>query len=183
MRYSPIAGRYARALLNVAISRGKEEEFLEYLRNSLEVYKRMMGFFNDPTILPERKVEAMREVFDNFGIEIEEAFFNFLEILFEKKRQKYLPLIVEYFKDMKIESERKVPVHLTVAHPLDEEEKELLRKFIKKHSLLDPIFTTMIDPELVAGAVIEFEGYTMDLTVKGRLKRIARDVFERGERS
>ena len=183
MRYSPIAGRYARALLNVAISRGAEERFLEYLKNAMEVYKRMMGFFNDPTILPERKLEVMKEIFDSLGIEVEDAFLNFLEILFEKKRQKYLPLIVEYFKDMKIESERKIPVRLIVAQPLDEEEKELLRKFVKKHSLLDPVFATVIDPDVVAGAVIEFEGYTMDLTVKGRLKRIARDVFERGETS
>jgi len=183
MKYSPVAGRYARALLNVAISKGKEEEFLEYLKNSLEIYKKMMGFFNDPTILPDRKVEIMREVFESFEMEVEEAFFNFLEILFEKKRQKFLPLIVEYFQDMKIESERKVPVNLVVAHPLDEEEKDLLRRFVKKYSLLDPVFTTTIDPDLIAGAVIEFEGYTMDLTVKGRLKRIARDVFERGERT
>lgn len=181
MKYSPIAGRYARALLNVAISMEKEEEFLEYLRNSLEIYKRMKGFFNDPTILPQKKVEVMRKIFDNFNMKIEEAFFNFLEILFEKKRQKYLPLIVEYFKNMKIESERKVPVRLITAHSLNEEEKELLRKFIKKFSLFDPVFAITIDSELIAGAVIEFEGYTMDLSVKGRLNRIARDVFERGE--
>jgi F-type H+-transporting ATPase subunit delta len=183
MRFSAVAGRYARALLNVAIEKEKEEEYLRFLDLVCQIYESSRELFDDPILKPEKKISLIKEIMKSFGQEMDEFQERFLTLVFERKRQKLLRNIRELFEYEKILSEQKVPASLSIAHSPEDEELSLLRKFVRKYALRDPVFDISIDESLIAGALVEFEGFRLDTTVQGRLKRIAREALKRGEMS
>lgn len=179
MRASTVAGRYARSLLNVAILTGKEEEYSNFLSLSRQVYERFRDFFDNPTVKPGVKLRLLVEALRDLGVELDNAEKNFLLILFERKRQKLLPLIERLYGYERIESMQKIPADLQIAHEPSQEELELLRKLVRKFVLRDPVFKIHVRRDLIAGAAVEFEGFRYDTTVLGRLKKMSRQVLKR----
>ncbi|MCD6552006.1 F0F1 ATP synthase subunit delta [Thermotoga sp.] len=181
MKLSAVAGRYARAFLGIAIENEKEGEYLRFLDFVCEVYESNRDLFDNPIVKPEKKVALIEDVLRDFGEEMDEYQERFLILLFERKRQKLLRNIRDLFEYEKILSEQKVPADLKIAHAPEDEELSLLRKFIRKYALRDPVFKTTVDESLIAGAVVEFEGFRLDTTVQGRLKKISQEALKRGE--
>ncbi|PLV60264.1 F0F1 ATP synthase subunit delta [Thermotoga sp. KOL6] len=181
MRLSAVAGRYARALLNVAIEQGKEDEYLDFLEIVCNIYESNYELFDDPILKPEKKVSLIRNVLADFGRKMDEFQERFLILLFEKKRQKLIRNIRNLFEHEKILSEQKVPADLQVAHEPNDKELSLLRKLVRKFALRDPVFRISVDESLIAGALVEFEGFRLDTTVRGRLRKISREALRRGE--
>ena len=180
MRYSAVAGRYARALLNVAIELGKEEEYKNLLKLVVAIYKELRGFFDDPTLTSTKKYDLMLKLLKEAGVQPDESFKNFLAIVFERKRQKYLELMVDVYEDLEVEAKGKIPVDVISAYELSDEELEQLAKFVKKHALREPVFRKKVDESLIAGVKLEFQGMSYDVSIIGRLRKIARDVFRKG---
>ncbi|HEY8541974.1 MAG TPA: F0F1 ATP synthase subunit delta [Pseudothermotoga sp.] len=180
MRYSHIASKYARALLNVAIELGKQEEYGQMLALVVELYEKTRLFLDDPTQNSTKQVEKIVNFMNQVGLGADKPFWSFLKIIFEKKRQASLPTILEYYKNMKIESQMKVPVILTVAHDLSEEETKAISDFVRHYTKREPVFEVRFDQSLLAGAVIEYEGRTFDVSISGRMRNIVRSVFQKG---
>ncbi len=180
MRYSHIASKYARALLNVAIELGKQEEYGQVLALVTLLYQKTKLFLDDPTQNSLKQVERIVKFLNHAGITVDKPFWSFLKIVFEKRRQASLPLILEYYKNMKIESQMKVPVVLTVAYDLSDEETKAISDFVRRYTKKEPVFDIRLDQSLLAGAVIEYEGRTFDVSVSGRIRNIARSVFQKG---
>ncbi len=180
MIYSPVAGRYARALLDVAIDLKKEEEYKKLLSIVVEVYRSLKIYLDDPTLSSERKFSILIDTLERLGVELDRPFENFLKIVLEKKRQKHLPAILKLYEDLEIESKGKIPADLIAPYDLSDEEIDLLKRFVKKHALREPVFRFTKDESLIAGVKLEFEGLTYDISVKGRLERIYREVFKEG---
>lgn len=180
MRYSHIASKYARALLNVAIEFGKQEEYGQVLALVAELYERTRLFLDDPTQSSIKQVERIVKFLNQAGVEVDKPFSSFMKIVFEKKRQASLPTILEYYKNMKIESQMKVPVTLTVAYEPSDEETKAIVDFVRRYTKKEPVFDTKLDKSLLAGAVIEYEGRTFDVSISGRMRNIVRSVFQKG---
>jgi len=81
---------------------------------------------------------------------------------------------------MKIESQMKVPVVLTIAYDLSDEETRAISDFVRRYTKREPVFDIKFDQSLLAGAVIEYNGRTFDVSISGRLRNIARSVFQKG---
>ncbi len=180
MKFSQVAPKYARALLTVAVELGKTEEYQELLTAVEEVYARMRNIFDNPTMSAQKKKAKMMELLSSAGYSVDKAFENFLKIVFEKKRQKIFPLLARYFELMRIEAQMKVPVELTMPYKPSVEELELLKSFVLRYAKREPVFDIKIDSNLIAGAVLQFEGKTFDVSVNGRMRRIVRAILEKG---
>ncbi|MFN3282866.1 MAG: F0F1 ATP synthase subunit delta [Pseudothermotoga sp.] len=180
MRYSHIASKYARALLNVAIELGKQEEYGQILGVVVELYEKTKLFLDDPTQSSAKQVERIVKFLNQMGVVVDKPFWSFLKIIFEKKRQASLPVILRYYKNMKVESQMKVPVTLTVAYDLSDQEIKAIVDFVRHYTKKEPVFETKLDHSLLAGAVIEYEGKTFDVSISGRMRNIVRSVFQKG---
>ncbi|HOJ89075.1 MAG TPA: F0F1 ATP synthase subunit delta [Pseudothermotoga sp.] len=180
MRYSHIAPKYARALLNVAIELGKQEEYGQLLAFVVELYDKTKQFLDDPTQNSAKQVERIVGFLNQVGVAVDKPFWSFLKIVFEKKRQASLPAILGYYTNMKIESQMKVPVVLTIAYDLSDEETRAISDFVRRYTKREPVFDIKFDQSLLAGAVIEYNGRTFDVSISGRLRNIARSVFQKG---
>ncbi len=180
MRFVSVAGRYSRALLNLGIERGKEDFYEELLKASVKIYSSLKDFFDDPTVSSTKKCRVMIDTLRESGYEIDDVFENFISILFEKKRQRYLPMMLALFSDMKVEARGMIPVDVYSPYDLRDDELREIREFVRRHTLREPSFRFHLDESLIAGVRLEFEGMTYDISILGRLNRMYREVFGKG---
>ncbi|ABR30165.1 ATP synthase subunit delta [Thermosipho melanesiensis] len=174
MRYSTISSKYVNALLMVGKKVNKIEDYGELLKALCDVYVQFKDFFDNPAVKVWKKVETIKE---SFGTSIDKVFVNFVSLVFENKRQKFIPQIAAYYRYASIDVENKILVNVTTAEKLSSEELRAISEFVKKCVNRVPVIEEKIDESLIAGAVIEFSGKMIDVSVSGRLNKIAREVF------
>ncbi|MCD6103703.1 MAG: F0F1 ATP synthase subunit delta [Thermotogaceae bacterium] len=179
MKHSALASKYARALINVALESKKVQEYKEMLVGAVTFYEHVREYMNDPTLDPHRQVEKMVGAMKEIGFSVDKPFWNFLLVVFEKKRQKILPYILSYYSEMEIESEMKIPANLTVPYEPTEEEIVLLKQYVQHYTKREPVFEIRIDEALLAGAIVEFEGKMIDFSLQGRIQKMARGAFQK----
>ncbi|SHH29338.1 F0F1 ATP synthase subunit delta [Thermosipho atlanticus] len=182
MRYSIVAGKYVKALLIVAKKLQKIENYKVLLNILNMIYTNFSSFLNNPTEKIEKKMEFLEIIYKEVLSQTKEAqyddiFKKFVEIVFENKRQKYIPQIALMYKYAAIEVENKIPVKVVSATKLSEEEEKVLIEFVRKYTEREPIFEKEIDEDLIAGIILEFAGKRLDISIKGRLEKIGREVF------
>ncbi|MBO8139294.1 MAG: F0F1 ATP synthase subunit delta [Thermosipho sp. (in: Bacteria)] len=182
MKYSVVAGKYAKALLLVAKKNNNIENYSQLLQLLSEIYNHFSVFLSNPTEKLEKKLKFLKITFvevldEKFKIEYDAIFQRFVEIIFENKREKYIPQMSSLFKFSAIEEENKIPVKVTSASVLTKEEEKILKEFVENHVKKEPVFEKKIDSSLIAGVVLEFAGKKLDVSVKGRLEKISREVF------
>lgn len=178
MRYSVIAGKYVKALLLVGKRKNSIEKYGNYLSFLKDLYEGFSAFFNNPIIKGNQKVKIVKQTFKEiFKEEIDEAFINFVAIVFENKRQKFIPQMYSVYRYAAIDIENKILVNVKSATKLSENEVKAIEDFVKKYVDRTPVIEESIDESLIAGAVIEFAGKMIDISIKGRMDKIAREVF------
>ncbi|MEN3043114.1 MAG: F0F1 ATP synthase subunit delta [Fervidobacterium sp.] len=181
MIYSALASKYAVALYNVSKRNGKTEEYKNLLQNLADIYEPLSTYLNNQALKPEKRVQVILEVMRTLGIEVDEVFQKFMYILIANKRIKYIKQIVSFFEYTILDESGLIPVNLTSATSLSAEEEALLSEFVNKYTGRKPVFKVNIDEELLAGVIIEFAGKTFDVSLKGRLNNIARNVLIKGK--
>ncbi|MBT1247245.1 MULTISPECIES: F0F1 ATP synthase subunit delta [unclassified Thermosipho (in: thermotogales)] len=174
MRYSTIASKYVSALLKIGEKLNKLEEYGQFLKILNIVYENYRSFFDNPTVKVWKKVSVVKEALNKYSDDI---FLNFVSLIFENKRQKFIPQMVVYYKYASVDIENKILVDVKSADKLSDEEKKAIEEFVKKHVDRTPVIEEKVDKTLIAGAVIEFAGKMIDVSVSGRLNKIAREVF------
>jgi len=86
MRYSHIAPKYARALLNVAIELGKQEEYGQLLAFVVELYDKTKQFLDDPTQNSAKQVERIVGFLNQVGVAVDKPFWSFFENSVRKEK-------------------------------------------------------------------------------------------------
>ncbi|MGC8820824.1 MAG: F0F1 ATP synthase subunit delta [Fervidobacterium sp.] len=179
MMYSTVASKYALALYNVSKANKKTKQYKELLKALVEIYESISPYLNNQSIKPEQRVQAIFEVLKAFNIEYDEVFQRFVYLLIVNKRVKYIKQIATLFDYTIFEDEGLIPVQVQSATPFTKEEEEILASFVEKYTGRKPVFDVKVDEELIAGVILEFSGKTFDVTIKGRLQNLARNVLKR----
>ncbi len=179
MIYSAVAFKYSKALFNVAKKLNKLEDYKKQLSVLSQLYDNLYVFLNNQAIKPQRRTEVLvsvlKEVFGN----VDEPFQKFLFLVVYNKRTKLIKQIASYYSHISLEDSGYVPVEITSASELTSEERSLIVQFVEKYTNRKPVFEETIDHNLIAGAVIEFAGKKFDVSVRGRLESVARNVLIR----
>lgn len=179
MIYSAVASKYAVALYNISKVNNKTEDYKIFLRTLADIYHSIPVYLNNQAIKPERRVQVILEVTKEFEVKIDEVFERFIYLLIINKRIKYIRQIASFFDYTILDESGLIPVNAQSATSLSKEEEDLLSQFVSKHTGRKPVFNVTLDEELLAGIVLEFAGKTFDVSVKGRLHNIARNVLRR----
>ncbi|ODN29766.1 F0F1 ATP synthase subunit delta [Fervidobacterium thailandense] len=176
MIYSSVASKYALALLNVSKRLGKTEHYGELLKVTSQIYDSLATVLNNQALKPEIRANLIVEILRSLNLEVDEPFKRFVHLLIVNKRIKYVKQIASYYDYSILEDNGLVPVEVTSALPLSDEEREVLTNFVMKYTNRKPVFQEKLNEELVAGVVLEFAGKKLDASIKGRLERIAREI-------
>jgi F-type H+-transporting ATPase subunit delta len=171
---------YAEALLNNAVQRGQEKEIQEELEALIgEVFAsspNLEEFFSSSAVGTERKAEIIRSVFAERSSEL---MVNFLIVLNDHGRLNLLRPVARTYRELMDRRERRIPVNVTSAVPLEDYQAEQLCRHVRETLEQEPVLNQKVDPELIGGLVIQVGDYRFDASVRSRIDSIETNLIER----
>lgn len=177
MSVNRIASRYAKSLVDLAVEQNNLEKIhadVQHLRRMLKSSKDFVSFLRSPVIQYSRKKKALEALLKD---KFEDLTFKFVDLLAAKKREAYLPEIAEEFmiqyRNLNKISQASIITAGEITPELEAKIKEKLQKATIGYANVE--VTTKIDPSLIGGFVIEFEGHVYDVSVKYELEQMRKE--------
>ena len=187
-----IARPYARAAFATAQQAQQVQDWFEFFCG-LERFirsKQLVDTLKNPTISKKDKMSLFLSLFAKAGEgttsaatsaatsatsalpELKQPQKNFLAIILANRRVEYLPAMKELFNQMKLAAENTINVQVTTAYKLEEKEKSNIAQLIGKLTDKKADIIEEVDASLIGGVIIEWDGKTMDHSVKGKLDKL-----------
>jgi F-type H+-transporting ATPase subunit delta len=102
----------------------------------------------------------------------DEAFANFLGLLFDNRRLALLPEIAGLYDELRLEAERVVKAKVTSATALPAGELDSIKAALVKRFGREVEVETSVDASLIGGAVIDAGDVVIDGSLRGKLERL-----------
>jgi len=169
-----IARRYARALIKSAIDYVWDDvHTLREVALSSEEFREMLS---DPLIPPHQKSEAMKKLFEG---KLHRVTLNFLDTLIERRREAFLPEILEVFDEELDRHEGVTLVTVITAVPLTAEQERRITEKVKTVIGGEIRLETEVDPSIKGGMLIRVGDTTIDATISTALQRLKEHLLSR----
>ena len=171
---------YAQALFGATREREELEETLENLKefvDALHESEELRSFFYGVQIPEGQK----RRAIDALTEEMTSSTTNFLKVLVDNGRTEILEEVLPRYEDLVTEYQGKVEVEFVTAIELSDETLDQVRSRLGE--ILDGrevVLETIVDSDLVGGAVVRFGETRIDGSVRGRLQGLRETMLERG---
>ncbi len=176
-----VARIYAEALLAAADKRHQTQEVLEQLeelvRDVLARDSAFALFLASAVVSREHKREALRRAFEG---KINEVLYHFLLVLNDNDRLGILRETAVLMRDIYERRAGRMHIEVTSAVPLDDGQRERLRRELHDKFNREPILSARVDPEMLGGLVVKVDDWVYDGSVRARLERIQKKLIERG---
>lgn len=180
MQNPRLASRYAKSLLDLAVEQNNLEATLKDVQLLDSICRQNRQFtvvLRSPVIPPDKKEAVINAV---MGAHIQPLTKAFIHLLVAKGREGVLPEIgtafIQQYKDMK--SIR--TVKLTTAAPLNDTVKESIRTKVAASMPDQSIeLTTVIDPELIGGFMLEMNDKLIDASVRRDLMDMRKTILDK----
>lgn len=101
---------------------------------------------------------------------------NFLRVLVDAGRVGVIPEILRLFEAALDNHKKRSRVHVTSAYPLSPEHQRDLEKAMTKYLDRKVEITVTVDKSLIGGAVIRAGDVVIDISLRGRLARLALEL-------
>jgi len=184
MSVNRIASRYAKSLIELAVEQNNLEKINEdilHLRRMIKSSKDFFNFLHSPVIQYSRKKKVIEALLQG---KFQDLTFKFVDLLAAKKRESYLPEIAEEFiiqyRMLNQISQATIITAAEITPELEAQIKEKLQQATLGFANVEVV--TKIDPSLIGGFIIEFEGSVYDVSVQHELdqmrKKFKVNLFE-----
>ncbi|RMF85937.1 MAG: ATP synthase F1 subunit delta [Nitrospinota bacterium] len=174
-----VARRYAQALVEVAQARGEDLDALgATLRNITQVIagnRELSALLYNPSINLQFKRQMVSWLTEK--LRLPPMLVNFLRLLLEKERLKYLPAICQVYEDLANTVRNRVKVTIRSAYPLSAELQEELRHRLSAYTGKEVILDVHIDPELLGGIVAQIGSVILDGSVRNQLRQLSTQMM------
>jgi F-type H+-transporting ATPase subunit delta len=172
-----IAEVYARSLFGVAGEEGKLDVVKEQLgqfADALADNRDLAIFFFSPYFSGDEKKKGLHRTIDG----AEPIFLNFLEALIERHRMPVIYRIRARYDTLWDKENKRLPVSVTTAVPLDDEIVANLGARIGEQTGDQIELTSKVDPEILGGIVLRVGNLVMDASIRTRLEQLRREVAQ-----
>ncbi len=171
-----ISTRYAKSLLGLAQERGELEKVHDDVQLFLEIAKNrdFKTFLKSPIISLDKKRSALNAIFSGKTTELTNKFF---DLVLAKKREAALPGIMAAFVEQYKEIKGVSTLKITSAEPLSDAAIEKIKqKLIAQKAITTNVdLSTVVDPSLIGGFILEFGNELYDASVSRKLKQLKKD--------
>ena len=172
MNESKISVHYARALFKLA----KEKDILKQIADdstllfeSINTSAEFHKFLKDPLMYPSKKKAIMQQTFaDN----ISEISMDFLNLIFTKQREEYLPLILRNYLSYYRKETGIKEATITTAVPLSESVSQTLTEKISRRLNTQVDLTQYTNREVIGGFILRIEDMQIDASLATHLRHI-----------
>ena len=167
---------YADALFELAV----EENTLDTVAEEMETVAGIMNENSDflkllsaPTVSDKDKKSMLSKAFEG---RISDTVFNFINVLCDNGRIKYLIAISQQFKDMYNDKNGILEVIVTTTMPLSDNLREKLVLKLEKISSKKIQLVEKIDTSIMGGIVLNYNNTQIDASVKKRLDTMRQQI-------
>lgn len=174
---SKVSLRYAKALFLMGGSGAEQEQRVKQLKNAsdfLLVHPEIAPVLSSPQILKEEKESLLQKI---LGGILDKPLMNFLDLLLEKGRLKYLAEIVKNYHEIVNEHFGIRLVKLITATPIDPKEKEILKAKLEKFYQKTVEISAEIDTDIIGGAVLIVGNMMLDCSIRERMAKLKDDLL------
>jgi len=172
-----LASRYAKALLDFAVEKGKLDEVYKdqlYLSKVVKASKDFNHMLGSPLITTDRKLKAIQSA---LGGKVSDLTMQFLKLMLKKSREVYLREVAESFLFQYDEYKRITQVKITSAVPLEQTQIEALLNKLKQQAQLENIqLTTEVDESLLGGFVLQYGDKQYDASIARQVNVLKKDL-------
>jgi F-type H+-transporting ATPase subunit delta len=171
---------YAEALLNTAEQKGRASEILqEFDALVIDLFRRdpdLEKFFASSAIGHDRKQEILEKTFKGRA---DDVFVDFLLVLNKHDRLDVIRAVHAAYRELFDERAGRIRVQVRSAVPLATDQAEALRQEIRSKFAKEPVLDARVDPDLIAGMVVQVGDWRLDSSVQCRLRNIHDQLVER----
>jgi F-type H+-transporting ATPase subunit delta len=168
-----ISYRYAKALYDVSIDKNRKK-MSDTLKLVLDLFnnKELKQYILDPTL----SLEETLNIIKYFVPDLKGLSERFITLLIEKRRLNILKDVLFQFEDIVLLNDRKVFVKVETAEKIKDEELKFIENMVREDTGLKPNLDVVINDELIAGAIVKYEGKIIDMSLAGRINRIKQEI-------
>lgn len=177
MDQSKINVRYARAFFSLAKEKGLMDALQEDVATILAVCESSSDFnrlIDSPVIASSGKIKAIKSI---FGGKVNAHTLNFLALITQNMREKFIPSIFRDLREMYRKSQGISSAVLTTARQLDDSIVEQIRRELETVSGGKVELSQSINPDLIGGFVLRMDDKQYDASVSTQLKRIKESLL------
>lgn len=174
MIHYEVAERYAKALFNLVASKEHmlaRKEVLSEIVLLFEKKPRFRTFLLNPEISKYNKKNLLQK-----GIS-DPQLLDFLFLLLEKGKFKYLPEIADKYYRMISDYSRIIEAILVTATAIDSGLKAKLKERLEKSYEKEINIHEKIDPQLIGGAILIIGNKIIDFSIEGRLEGMKKTLL------
>lgn len=178
MKTETIARVYARALFELAVEKGQLEEVHEevlFLQELLAEQPLVGAFVESPSIERAEKEKVLSGVFRG---KLSDVLVNFILVVVRRSRQLRLQEMLKEFKSLRDERIGLVHAKAISAVALSPDSHQQLQQELQNKLKKQVLVENVVDPSILGGLVVRFDGMVADGSVKTALKAIEASLRE-----
>jgi F-type H+-transporting ATPase subunit delta len=177
MKSTKAAGRYAKALLELALDQQKIEVIENNMQQIITVANEahdFQVFLSSPLIKVDKKLEVIKSIFGNFDA----LSISFLEMVATNRRESLITEIASAFLSQLKEHRGIVPVTIISAKPLDAQTKAQITSKISASIKGTLEITENLDESLIGGFIVRMGDHQIDASVSNQLNRLKQELVK-----
>jgi len=169
--------RYAQALFNIAVEQDQVKEFSQAclaIHDAIASDKELLAVVNHLSIPAHEKMETMKTIFED---KVPESFMGIFDLVFKRRRQGELLGIMLRFYELYKEYIKVATAKLYSPAPLAQDKLDEIADKLGKKLGKTIEFETYVDPSLIAGFVVEADGYVFDSSLKSQVASLKKELL------
>lgn len=173
-----VARRYAEAFFSIARDNNKIDEYqaeLEIAVKAVHEVENLKEYLAHLLIPAAAKKDVIKQL---FAQQLSPVTLNFLLMIVDKKRETYLELIVEEYKDMADEFRNIAKVDLIAAKAVPEEDIKYLAEKLSASTGKTVQLKMTVDPALLGGVKLRMGDQIIDGTVAKKLEMLKEQLIQ-----
>lgn len=176
MAGAPKARRYARAAFDIAVEEDRLEGWLQDMQRAQEILEddTLRTYLDLPKVTLARKVEVLRETLSSLNPLAQ----NLIGLLVSRGAVGLLPQIAAEYQRLMDAHLGRERAEVITAHPLEDQQKERLGRWLGQLLGKEVIVTSREDPEVLGGLVVRVGDRIIDGSTKGRLEAMRKDLAD-----
>ena len=171
-----LSRRYTKALFELAREAGQEEKIGQEMESFLQAYagSQLQTVLTNPAFGMDSRKRIVIEISNKLQLSI--LAIHFLSLLLERDRLTYLTSIVARYRRLLNEAKGRVEAKVVGASALEAAMLDRLNEVLHEMSGKEIVMHQEIDPSLIGGVLLEFEGKVFDGSVRTQLENMKQRI-------
>ncbi len=178
MSVKSVSSRYAKSLLELAQEQDQLETIYQDILTIQELLKNreLFAVIKSPVIPSDKKIKVMDALLRG---KVDDLTLRWVRLIIKKERSEYLLYIAQAFIEQYKVVKNISTVHIISAAPLDDQLIGKIKDKIHAEGMIDGEIEIVeeVDPSLIGGFVLEFDGYRYDASISWRLADLQKEAY------